>query len=134
MVTVTSTYPTSFESIEIITKQGDTVIEGVISPDGFLFANPNKNSTDIYLWNRTSGTFYYSSKLDGHVAEVESVDINSDHSIIVSGSVDETAIIWAYNATSGTYDLLQQLDDVESSVPIVQVSNNGSVVAVGSGS
>lgn len=63
-------YPTSFDSIEVVTKQGDTVIEGVISPDGLLFASPNKNATDIYLWKQATGRFEFSSSLTGHLGEV----------------------------------------------------------------
>ena len=63
-------YPTSFDSIEVVTKQGDTVIEGVISPDGLLFASPNKNATDIYLWKQATGRFEFSSSLAGHLGEV----------------------------------------------------------------
>jgi WD40 repeat protein len=61
------------------------------------------------------------------------VDINSDHTIIVSGSVDQTAIVWRYNETSGGYDSSQTLTDVQSYIPIVQISGNGSVIVVGGG-
>lgn len=103
LVSSASSYPISFDTIEVVTKDGATVIFGVISPDGKLLASPNKNNTDIYLWNQASGKFEYSSSLVAHKAEVLSVDINNDHTLIVTGSTDKTAILWVSNPISSSY-------------------------------
>lgn len=117
-----SSYPTSFDTIEVVTKEGDTVIFGVISPDGLVFASPNKNETDVYLWKQASGKFEYSSSLIAHKAEVQTLDINNDHTLIVTGSTDETAILWVYNPVSGSYDNKVVFDDPKSVVSVVRIN------------
>lgn len=86
---------------------------------------------DIYTWKQASSTYEFSSTLNAHKANVTSIDINNDHTIIVSGSEDETAIVWAYNSDTGSYNVKQTLEGMAAAVPIVKVSGDGNIIAVG---
>jgi WD40 repeat protein len=61
---------------------------------------------------------------------VQTVDINCDHTIIVTGGLDKTTIVWVYNSTTNNYDN-QTLTDIKGIVSVVRINNNGSVVLVG---
>ena len=114
----------------------DTYDVAALSPNGSMAAIGDKNGTHIHLWNTTTGrrriTFnghagFFKEDGDEHEAEIRMLAFTHDGKTLVSGSEDQTVILW--NTQNGAKQAT--LKDHEAWITTVALSIDGEIVASG---
>jgi len=95
-----------------------------ISPDGKLVAAGSTDSR-VYIWDLYSGQTRFA--LEGHMADVTSVDFSPDGKWLASGSRDRTVRLW--NPVTGT--LVRVITGMTDEVSQVKFSSDGQQLEIG---
>ena len=114
----------------------DTYDVAALSPNGSMAAIGDKNGTHIHLWNTTTGrrrmtlnghAGFFKEDGDEHEAEIRMLAFTHDGKTLVSGSEDETVILW--NTQNGAKQAT--LKDHEAWITTVALSIDGEIAASG---
>jgi hypothetical protein len=95
-----------------------------------------KQSNGMYIMSQRLGVVRNNDRNFGHVDWIESVAATNNGNMIISGSIDNTLIIWKKHS-NGTYIIYQRLGDVNnqdpdightSGVHSINILNNGKTI------
>ncbi|MDE0466486.1 MAG: WD40 repeat domain-containing protein [Candidatus Poribacteria bacterium] len=118
------------------TKNVDTYEVAALSQHGGMVAIGDKNGTQIHLWNTATGrrrvtlnghAGFFEADQDEREAEIRMLAFTQDGKTLVSGSEDETVLLW--NTENGTKQAT--LSGHEEVVTTVAFSVDGKTVASG---
>ena len=89
-ISVSDTLESNEEEANIVTM--------LYNPDNqYLFANNSKNGINIWDLSEVRKSHSYDFQLEGHTGLVNDMAFSSDKKLLISGSEDNTAIIWNIN-------------------------------------
>ena len=97
---------------------GYSVSDVAISRDNCKFASCGADRICFY-WD--VGTGRVIRRLQGHVHRINAVNMNTDSTVLLSASYDQTVRLW--DLRSNSYDPIQILDDFKDSVTSVQTTS-----------